>query len=238
MVTIPHLPWSGDTLRIIISALNSDLGSLPKTFKTIGGQPIVGEGDIELPTGGGEPYNDEPLVTAQQALANRVSQAEQALSEYSTLFEDTDLRFINVETRVLALEGGEINRAPNITAVPPQVLTVGQAVTFNAMTYASDPDGDAIEVTSQTGTLPPGLTRTGGAISGIPTTTGNFATVLVITDSKGASSQLQIPWSVALAPGAEMSVSPAKGGFSVKNAGDFPDHTIPSAVGGFSLEIA
>ena len=87
---------------------------------------------------------------------------------------------------------GPNNLAPVITLNHHQSATVGTAV--NITSVAQDADQDTLTITADS--LPDGLTLTErGGIAGTPTGTGQFTTVLTVSDNF-ASDELTIEWRV------------------------------------------
>lgn len=82
------------------------------------------------------------------------------------------------------------NHAPTISGTSATVATIGSAYSFKPV--AADADGDVLGF-SISGTLPPGLSfsTATGAISGTPTTAGNYSAIVIsVSDGNGGSASL------------------------------------------------
>ncbi len=87
------------------------------------------------------------------------------------------------------------NTAPVFTSTPPNAnLDVGDSYSYTPT--GSDGDGDTL-TPSLSGTLPPGLSWSGGAIGGTTTTAGTWTVVVTISDGNGGSATQTITFVVS-----------------------------------------
>jgi len=96
------------------------------------------------------------------------------------------------------------NRAPTVVTPSAQTSTQGTAVSLGIS--AGDADGNTLTF-SATG-LPTGLSinTSTGVISGTPSATGSFSTVVTVSDGKGGTATASFSWTVQAAPsGASLS---------------------------------
>ena len=123
------------------------------------------------------------------------------------------------EQTVFPIAGTAANNQP--TVVKPANLTSTISDTVTLALSASDPDGDALGY-SATG-LPAGMAVNGstGVISGSPTTAGNYAVAVQVSDGRGGSASTGFTWTIASA--STTSVPPVASGASV---------TYTSSIGG------
>ncbi len=93
--------------------------------------------------------------------------------------------------------GGGGNQPPNLAQPGDQVSTIGQPVSLSLV--ASDPNGDVLGYAA-TG-LPPGLSidPSTGLIGGTPTTAGQHAVTVQVTDGRGGVATATFAWQVASA---------------------------------------
>ncbi|MFA6193158.1 MAG: putative Ig domain-containing protein [Sulfurimonas sp.] len=82
--------------------------------------------------------------------------------------------------------------------IPSQTATISSAFTFNASTYFTQTNGDAITY-SNSGTLPAGVTlnSTTGVLSGTPTTIGTYSNIIITaTDNDGSTNSNSFTFTV------------------------------------------
>lgn len=112
----------------------------------------------------------------------------------------------NFSEQTLTITIVNANEAPvfNGPSIGAQTATVGTAITpVDHSAKWSDPDSGDTGTYSATG-LPPGLSVTGGTLSGTPTTAGAYSTTIIRTDGNGltaSSNTFTFTVSPTIAPG-------------------------------------
>lgn len=92
------------------------------------------------------------------------------------------------------------NRAPTrVAAVASTTTALGIVRTIALSSLIADPDGFPLSYTV-TGTYPPGMGRSGGSITGRPTTVGSYTLDIVGVDNGGLSNSMKLIINVVVAP--------------------------------------
>lgn len=94
--------------------------------------------------------------------------------------------------------GTPVNQPPILAQLPDQNWVLGRQ--HAVLLSGSDPDGEVLSFSATNLPLGVEINPVSGTISGRPVETGDFAVTVRATDPRGASSSLQVAWSVKPAP--------------------------------------
>lgn len=186
---------------------------------SISGTSLSGGGKLtSLSSTTGLPYSSTDPTVRNQALEG--SGAIFVAASYATTY------MLTVTGQALSSSGVPINpvesRSFQITTPPVPVIapswtddTLGQFYVGEAYSDSVSAAGTSPTYTVSAGTLPAGITRSGGALSGTPTTKGAYSFTITASNSAGSAS--------ASFSG---TVNPAKGGIYVFIDGVWVDSTV------------